>query len=369
MIDYHKAPFSWFGGKSQAAPLVWQLLGDPAHYVEPFCGTMAVLLNRPHPCNRTYHSETVNDLDGWVVNAWRAIQWDPDGVAEAASWPVTEADKIARQLECCTRWANSGGLEHLMGDARWYDAEIAGWWLYGVCCQIGAWCTDGAWTVDERTGCVYKQERGTAREPGVSRKRPHLTDNGQGVNHARTREPGVSRIDADYQETEGFHPRTMPELRRWMYWLSARLRHVRVVNGDWRRVCTSGAMFTINVRQQGSEDYAAVFFDPPYSLAERDSGLYVHDAAGVAEAVRQWCVENTESKCSLRIVLAGFEGEGHEELARLGWTCHEWYRQGFLTGGMGNTNTEDGHQQARERLWASPSCIPAVTERRLFDGQ
>jgi len=55
---WYKAPFPWFGGKSKAAPLVWKLLGDPVHYVEPFFGSGAVLLQRPHPCNRPYYSET-----------------------------------------------------------------------------------------------------------------------------------------------------------------------------------------------------------------------------------------------------------------------------------------------------------------------
>lgn len=53
-INYRKAPFPWAGGKSKAAPLVWDLLGDPHHYVEPFAGTMAVLLNPTanSPCSR-----------------------------------------------------------------------------------------------------------------------------------------------------------------------------------------------------------------------------------------------------------------------------------------------------------------------------
>lgn len=88
-----KAPMPWFGGKSNAAPLVWQLLGDVDHYCEPFAGSLAVLLNRPHPCNRAYYSETVNDVDGLLVNAWRSIQSSPDATADAASWPVMEADK------------------------------------------------------------------------------------------------------------------------------------------------------------------------------------------------------------------------------------------------------------------------------------
>jgi len=126
-----KAPFPWFGGKSQAAPLVWQLLGDVDHYVEPFCGTMAVLLERPHPCNRTYYSETVSDADGLLVNAWRGIQWHPDEVAEHASWPVSEADKQSRQI-ACIKWRTDKTLDLLAGSAEWCDPKMAGWWLYVI---------------------------------------------------------------------------------------------------------------------------------------------------------------------------------------------------------------------------------------------
>ena len=66
-----------------------EALGDVDHYVEPFAlGSLAVLLRRPHEANRTYHSETVNDLDGLLCNAWRSIQWNPEATADAASWPV-----------------------------------------------------------------------------------------------------------------------------------------------------------------------------------------------------------------------------------------------------------------------------------------
>ena len=47
MIDVNKAPFPWFGGKKHAAPHVWSALGDVDHYVEPFAGSLAVLLQRP----------------------------------------------------------------------------------------------------------------------------------------------------------------------------------------------------------------------------------------------------------------------------------------------------------------------------------
>jgi site-specific DNA-adenine methylase len=42
-----KAPFPWFGGKSRAAHLVWERFGNVPNYVEPFAGSLAVLLSRP----------------------------------------------------------------------------------------------------------------------------------------------------------------------------------------------------------------------------------------------------------------------------------------------------------------------------------
>ena len=85
-----KAPFPYFGGKRDAAPLVWTCLGDVDHYAEPFVGSGAMLLERPHPCNRPYYSETINDADGFIVNVHRSLALHPHATAEAASWPVTE---------------------------------------------------------------------------------------------------------------------------------------------------------------------------------------------------------------------------------------------------------------------------------------
>ena len=387
-----KPPFPWFGGKSKAAPMVWRLLGDVEHYVEPFAGGLAVLLNRPHPCNRPYRSETVNDFDALLVNAWRGIQFAPDAVAEAASWPVTEACKSARQI-ALLRWRQTEAKERIAGDPRFFDAEMAGWWLWAVAVQIGAFSGDGAWTADPQTGCIMKMPRAACREPGVARSRldlinngrgvagaalrepgvarslPHLSDEGRGVASAALREPGVERgvphlsndgrgvasaalhepgvADCDFPDSYDFHPITMPRLRWWMRLLSARLRHVRICNGDWARVCTTGALHTFRVRTGG---ICGVFLDPPYDNAERAKGLYSADDGSVAAVCRAWAIEAGKDPRT-RIVLAGYDVE-HGELERHGWTVHEWYtRDGLLAGGI---NKASGH---RERLWASPHCL------------
>lgn len=384
-LDYRKTPFPWFGGKTDAAPLVWSLLGDVPHYVEPFFGGGAVLLLRPHPCNRTYYSETVNDLDGLLCNTWRAIQFAPDATAEAASWPMCEADLTARHL-ALVRWRTEERLRWLAADPANHDPVMAGWWLWGICSWIGGgWCDGrGPWAVGA-DGRIYKQARGT-RVPGVCAQRPHLSDDGKGVNHAGTREPGVSarrpHLGSDGQgvnrpqlrepgvgEPE-YHPMTMPELRRWFQFLSARLRHVRVVNGDWRRVVTTGAALTLPVRQ--GKGPCGIFLDPPYSQSVRNKDLYVHDSHGLAEAVRAWCLKNGGNK-KYRIVLAGFAGEGHEVLEQHGWRVMEWFKPGHLKGGMKQLRQQDEeeddapkHQQDRERLWVSPHCLDEGRQMSMF---
>ena len=368
LTNLSKTPWPWFGGKSDAAEAVWAALGDVDHYVEPFAGSLAVLLRRPHEANRTYHSETVNDLDGLLCNAWRSIARDPDAVADAASWPVCEADLHARHL-ALLEWRAAGNAERLMADPDFYDARMAGWWAWGQSAWIGAgWCSgSGPWVVGadgriaRRTdgGGVRRKlphvsddgrgvARPQAREPGVERKLPHVSDNGQGVAHANAREPGVG----DY------HPMTMPELTRWLRFLSARLRHVRILNGKWERACTSGALQSLPVRQGG---HCGVFLDPPYDNAVRNADLYTEDGGTPAADARAWCVENG-SNPRYRIVLAGYDAE-HGELARAGWREVEWFRTGFLKGGMAQ-QSDDGHQQGRERLWLSPHCLGATVARQ-----
>jgi hypothetical protein len=64
------------------------------NYVEPFAGSLAVLLGRP--AKHAAKIETVNDLDGFVANFWRSVAADPETTAAYADWPIIEADLNAR---------------------------------------------------------------------------------------------------------------------------------------------------------------------------------------------------------------------------------------------------------------------------------
>jgi DNA adenine methylase len=61
--------FGWYGGKFSHLDWLLPLLPKCHHYCEPFAGSAAVLINRePSPV------ETYNDLDGEVVNFFRALR-------------------------------------------------------------------------------------------------------------------------------------------------------------------------------------------------------------------------------------------------------------------------------------------------------
>jgi hypothetical protein len=134
-----KAPFPYFGGKRTIAALAWSRLGDVGNFIEPFAGSLAVLLLRPTPPR----IETVNDLDCMVANFWRATQHDPEAVAAYADGPVNEADLHSRH-----RWLVLSDEARIFRwrmrrNPRYYNAKIAGWWCWGLCCWIGGgWCTE-----------------------------------------------------------------------------------------------------------------------------------------------------------------------------------------------------------------------------------
>lgn len=121
MPNYYKAPFPWFGGKARVADVVWKAFGDVPNYVEPFAGSLAVLLNRPHPPQ----TETINDIDGLLSNFWRSVVYSPETVAQYADRPVNENDLHAIHAWLIERMGDLPAK--LEGDPQYYDAQIAGW--------------------------------------------------------------------------------------------------------------------------------------------------------------------------------------------------------------------------------------------------
>jgi len=382
-----KAPFPWFGGKSRVADLVWERLGDVRNYVEPFFGSGAVLLGRPTPAR----IETVNDLDCFIANFWRAVQNDPGGVALWADWPVNEADMHARHLWLVNQdeWR-----ARMKKDPEYFDVKIAGWWVWGISQWIGGgWCSRPEWAgrinvsraekgvhqgnarsanwrtrpnLTEGNGVHTLQRRPrisgyadagvhSARDPRLAgqqvwHKRPELKRGQRGVNGQGLKQQ-VPDLGGDSGAAgKGLHASAGPAITDWMYALADRLRRVRVCCGDWKRILGRSPTECIGL--------TGVFLDPPYSAA-RDT-VYATDDRNVAHKVREWAIAHGDNPM-LRIALCGYEGEHAmpENWAVLAWKTN---------GGHGNAS-KNGRGRAnanRERIWFSPHCLGAHTPELAF---
>jgi DNA adenine methylase len=300
------APFPYFGGKRTVAADVWARLGSPAQYIEPFCGSAAVLLAAPKPAAL----EVVCDTNGFIANFWRAVKNQPAAVAEWADYPVSHIDLGARHV-----WL-VGQIERIaafLQDPDWPgDAKVAGWWLWGQCCWIGSgWC-DG------------QVPHASSAGMGVQAigKVPHASDAGRGV-QAIGQVPHASSAGRGTLLTSSGRAAW-----GWLHKLADRLERVRVVHGDWTR-CLNNHF--------GGND-TAVFLDPPYRAYERVYGDAVMPVAAAAEV---WARENAH----LRVALCGHRGD--YDLP--GWDVVEWAR-GRLTYAGGKTTD-------KECIWYSPACI------------
>jgi hypothetical protein len=329
-----RAPFPWFGGKSRAAPLVWRALGRVRAYCEPFAGSLAVLLGNPDPPA----VEVVNDLDAMVANFWRAVRAAPEDVAAHADWPVNEVDlharhaRLASWIPVVTRGCAS--------DPDWYDARVAGWWVWGIAAWVGSgWCAEGAeWNAKPHLGTRAASGRalhcfGQKSFSGFG------GSGGRGVhsNGARAKPAMGKGVNSPGYGVHGLYA-GVPE---WFDALSARLRHVRVLCGSWERVLTDSVVGE-------HRGVTGVVLDPPYDLDLREGGLYRDDAAGVSEGALRWALENAD-RPHLRVVLCAYDdGRGMPP----GWTGVRW-RAGGGYGNQGRGRARENRH--REVVWFSPS--------------
>ena len=389
-----KAPFPYFGGKSRVAGEVWARLGDVPNYVEPFFGSGAMLLGRPTEAG----IETVNDLDGYVANFWRAIRADAAAVAMWADNPVLENDLHARHYWLKQQRSELVGM--LEGAPDYFDARVAGYWAWGMSCWIGGgFCeADGPWVVVDgelvKAGGAEGVERrrpvtnhagsgvaqkgterkrpmlvgpsgGSGLQRGTNRKRPNLTGDDVAVN-ARGIERSICTLNGSRGTLAQGIPHGRPNLGgagggqgtqsptqqgrlyEWFAALANRLARVRVCCGDWPRVM--GPSVTIYNGLTG------VFLDPPYAQNMRSDNIYTTDT-DCSKAVREWAVENGENDL-LRIALCGYEGE-HDMPET--WEEFAWKADG------GYANRSDGRGKAnrhRERIWFSPHCLKVEGQLR-----
>ncbi|MEG8177487.1 DNA adenine methylase [Nocardia terpenica] len=75
-----KPPMAYYGGKTTIAARIAGMLPEHGHYVEPFAGSLAVLLAKP-----AARMETVNDIDGDLMTFWRILRDRPVELARVCA--------------------------------------------------------------------------------------------------------------------------------------------------------------------------------------------------------------------------------------------------------------------------------------------
>ncbi len=343
---------TWFGGKSRVAHLVWPRFGDVLNYVEPFAGSLAVLLGRP----TEPRTETVNDKDAYLANFWRATQADPEAVAYWADYPVNEADLHARHLWLVNQ---ADFRERMMIDPDYFDAKIAGWWVWGQSAWIGSgWCdVERAGASSQRPQLSHTKGDGVHTFTRNGRTRPNLRP-AQGVEGVTRK---IQRLSTPYGQ--GVNSNDVTDLYAYMTALSDRLRRVRVVCGDWQRIMGPSVTYKIGM--------TGIFLDPPYNAdAGRANGLYAQDDLQISTQVREWCLETIEDERGgysgpryqhpkLRIALCGYEDE-HGPHMPADWEMVAWK----ANGGYGNQNSAGNDNKHEERIWFSPNCLIVEPKRK-----
>jgi len=321
-------PYTYFGGKRAIASVVWERLGDVKAYVEPFFGGGAVFWLRPqeHFALGERRWELLNDIDGMIVNFLRAVYHDPEAVAHYAGWHITEVDLTARHIWLVHQKENL--VQRLEADPEYYDAKIAGWWVWGVSNWIGSgWCSgEGPWVL--RGGVLTKGK--SPGQKGITRRIPKIGSQASGY-------LGVNTDLVVYFES-----------------LSQRLRGnvCKIVCGDWKRCVTPACTLQAGIP-------VGVFLDPPYA-GDRDM-VYTHDDTSVCFDVLNWCKEKGNDD-RFRIALCGYRGY-YDELESLGWTPYYW----VTNGGYSNQSQKRGRaNKSREVVWFSPHCLQPPQQLKLL---
>jgi site-specific DNA-adenine methylase len=352
-----RPPYPWFGGKRTIAATIWTRFGTVRNYIEPFFGSGAVLLGRP---GAIAGAETVNDINAWLTNFWRALQADSDTVAHYADWPVSELDLHARGDWLFYRPGVEAFIERIRSDPAYYDAQSAGWWVWGQSCWIGdGWNRElsrahlwrkrphldghgitGAGIHRMRVPRQVPRLSGASGGPAgaVSRQIPRLSDIGIGVHR-----PCLTSASEEAVDPSSLRANETGGLRAYLAGLATRLRHVRICCGDWTRVISPAVTI--------GHGMTAVFLDPPYAVTDRDVCYGDDNDFAVAHAVREWALAHGENPL-YRIALCGYDGE---HAMPDSWSCYAWQANGGYANSRKHGVNVNNH---RERVWFSPHCLP-----------
>ena len=271
-----------------------------------------------------------------------------------------------------------GCLRGMEADPDFYDAQVAGWWVWGVNAWIGAgWCPGtgrGSTPATASASAPPRQRRagrGTTAPHlgnagrGVNRKRPHLGDAGQGVNRKR---PHLG--DAGQGVNRQRPTSATPGGRATTTWSTGRTSSATSRSSPGDSATSASAAATGRASAP-----AAPCRTGPRSACSRPrtsatSALQTCTRSTTTRFPRRsdWCLEHGDDP-RLRIVLAGYRAE-HDDLMPDTWRRHYYSRHPPRDSTTESAARQDGNHanRANEVLWFSPALRDPGPTRRTLGG-
>ena len=316
MIDFLTAPFPYHGGKRHLADEVWMAFGRLDCYVEPFCGSLSVLLKCPNPAKL----EIGCDMSPLVANFWRAVKHAPEEVAFHADYPTIHHDYHAR-----SKWVWEWGREHsdeAFDDPMFFDSRAAGWWAWGKSIAIGS---------------DFPTKGNDARIPSVS------GIGGCGVAMQRRELKDIRPAESE--------PLDGSRIRAWIDALARRLENVAILRKPWTSAITPAVLHLGGKgKSRNAVKTTGVFLDPPYLTRGRRAGIYESDDEKTSDdAARDsyaWAVEAAEKWPALKIAYCCRDGD---------FPVPEGWR--VKVGKLSAHRSAARNQEYVDCMMLSPSCL------------
>ena len=330
-------PMPAFGGKSRAAPLVWERFGEVVNLVEPCCRSAAVFFACP-----TWESilrvATLNDIDAHISNLLRSIKLQPNATAEAADHGVVEVDLHAWHRKLVAEIPTL--RERLVANPKFCEPELAGRYIWGASTWMASgWCEE-----------VETDDAPTTQLPiligGNSGPSPQL---GKGV-HAGTMRMPAERLPDLAGGTQWGTDEPNVRVGRGVHSESMRgpaEKLPELAGSSWRGKPGHNAGRGTHVRASRS----------PRHGGRDDAHPIATDHARMSETLGDRGKDVVEAKNGvrkdMRIAVCGYDGSG-EKLLAAGWEEVAWRARGGYSNQRkgGNNGNKD-----KERIWFSPSCL------------
>lgn len=251
--------------------------------------------------------EVVADKNGLIINAWRALKYDPEQVAYWADMPTNHWE-----LHSVHYWMIQwivDNKDEIWHNPDFFDAKAAGRWLYGVSNWIGS--NFGDETNMKKDKSPKEESRPNVISRGVQMHqkpnrdiRPTLCSRGVQIQRTPDSIPwastttvggrGVmtSRRNVPGSQGEIFYG-DGSRLVGWFTAIQQRLANVYVLNRDWQSAVTPAVL---GLKKKNAK--VAILMDPPYKTQIRNKDLYASDIDGtsdkVAEESYEWALQYGE---------------------------------------------------------------------------